>query len=77
MSEPPKLDLVPVEELQHIKGVAFPAHLKFRQLLVTGPPGSGKTQLINQVGGWPEEGGPVTSSWRNFRCAGKATPLMC
>jgi hypothetical protein len=56
MSEHPTPDLVPVEELQHIKGIAFPAQLKFRQLLVTGPPGSGKTRLINQVGGWPEEG---------------------
>lgn len=56
MSEQAKLELMPIEELQHIKGVAFPAHLKFRQLLVTGPPGSGKTRLINKVGGWPEEG---------------------
>ena len=30
--------------------------MKFRQLLVTGPPGSGKTRLIKKVGGWPEEG---------------------
>ena len=51
-----ELELAPVEELQHIKGVAFPAYLKFRQLLVTGPPGCGKTRLINKVGGWPEEG---------------------
>jgi hypothetical protein len=56
MSERLKLELVPVEELQRIKGVAFPAGVKFRQLVVTGPPGSGKTKLINKVGGWPEEG---------------------
>jgi hypothetical protein len=56
MSERLKLELVPVEELQRIKGVTFPAGVKFRQLVVTGPPGSGKTRLINKVGGWPEEG---------------------
>ena len=56
MNEPLKLEPVPAEELQNIKGVSFPAFLKFRQLLVTGPPGSGKTRLINKVGGWPEEG---------------------
>jgi hypothetical protein len=56
MSERLKLEPVPDEELQSIKGVPFPAGMKFRQLLVTGPPGSGKTQLINKMGGWPEEG---------------------
>jgi hypothetical protein len=30
--------------------------MKFRQLLVTGPPGAGKTRLISKVRGWPEEG---------------------
>lgn len=49
-------DLVPVPELQSIKGIAFPAGMRFRQLLVTGPPGSGKTWLVTKVGGWPEEG---------------------
>ncbi|MCP4315937.1 MAG: serine/threonine protein phosphatase [Hyphomicrobiales bacterium] len=56
MTERLKLETIPAEELQRIKGVTFPAGMKFRELLVTGPPGSGKTKLINMVGGWPEEG---------------------
>ncbi len=39
-----------------MKGLAFPLDVKFRQVLVTGPPGAGKTTLIRQLGGWSEEG---------------------
>lgn len=52
----PEFELAPLEDPQFIKGVPFPAELKYRQLLVTGPPGCGKTRLINKIGGWPEEG---------------------
>lgn len=38
------------------KGVAFPADLKFRSLLISGPPGSGKSTLARKLGGWSEEG---------------------
>jgi len=47
---------VAVENLALIKGISFPEEAGFRQIIVTGPPGSGKSTLIAQLGGWPEEG---------------------
>ncbi|WP_291997867.1 hypothetical protein [Candidatus Accumulibacter sp. ACC012] len=52
----PDLPIQPVESLQHFKGVAFPSDVRFRQILVTGPPGAGKSTMIRRLGGWSEEG---------------------
>lgn len=56
MRNPLKKKLVPIEELQDIRGIKLPVGLEFRQLVVTGPPGAGKSYYINQIGGWPNEG---------------------
>ena len=50
------LTLAPIEDLQDINGVQFPQGHKFRQFLITGPPGSGKSTLVGKMRGWPYEG---------------------
>jgi hypothetical protein len=56
MTESIALHLEPVPDCQVIKGIPFAPGVRFRQIVVTGPPGAGKTTFINRVGGWPEEG---------------------
>ncbi len=43
-------------DMKEVRGVRFPEKLGLSRLLVTGPPGAGKTTLMNRIGGWPQEG---------------------
>ena len=45
-----------IKNVCDIRGVPYPCGEKFRRLIVTGPPGSGKTTLVTKLRGWSEEG---------------------
>jgi hypothetical protein len=52
----PELDLVPVAQLRSFRDVPVARRVRFNQIIVTGPPGAGKSTFIRRLGGWPEEG---------------------
>ena len=56
MIDPLKKILEPIKELQTIRGIDLPIGLEYLQLVVTGPPGAGKSYYIEQIRGWPNEG---------------------
>lgn len=47
---------IEIEDIITIKGIPIPRDVNFRQLIITGPPGSGKSTLVTRLKGWPEEG---------------------
>ncbi|MEG3638708.1 GAF domain-containing protein [Magnetococcus sp. PR-3] len=50
------LQTQPFSAHKELKGVRYPQDAVFRDLIVTGPPGSGKSTLIAYLDGWPDEG---------------------
>ncbi len=56
MTDPLKKILEPIKKLQNIRGIELPIGMEFLQLVVTGPPGAGKSYYIEQIRGWPNEG---------------------
>jgi hypothetical protein len=50
------LNTVELEDIDWHKGVAYPRDVHFRGIIITGPPSSGKSSLVQKLGGWPEEG---------------------
>lgn len=52
----PGLILEPVTNLRTYRKVPVAKSVRFNQIVVTGPPGSGKSTFVRQLGGWPEEG---------------------
>jgi hypothetical protein len=52
----PELDLIPVARVRQFREMQVARSVRFNQVIVTGPPGAGKSTFIRRLGGWPEEG---------------------
>ncbi len=50
------LETGPVGKLITVHGTQVPEGVKYREIIVTGPPCSGKTTLVEALRGWSEEG---------------------
>jgi len=51
-----QLKTAEIRDLTMVRDTAVPAGVRYRQIIVTGTPGSGKGTLVSSIGGWPEEG---------------------
>lgn len=51
-----KKQLVVCDGARDYRGVYLPQGVRYRQLFVTGPPGSGKSTFVSRLRGWPLEG---------------------
>lgn len=51
-----QLKTAEIHDLTTVRDTLVPAGVRFRQIIVTGTPGSGKGTLVSRIGGWPEEG---------------------
>lgn len=44
------------EKTKEIRGIIFPAYMDEHKLIISGPPGSGKSTILEKIRGWGEEG---------------------